>query len=425
MIGIVLAAGEGTRMRPLTKTRPKVLLPVADRRLIDFSIEAMKRIGVEHLVVVVEYLAEKVERYVKDRWGDSFELEFVRQGKPLGTAHAVYVAWREIEPDETVIITNGDLVFDSELLERAVREHEGVASMVLVEVEDPSEFGVARLQDGYVVELVEKPKPEEAPSNLVNAGVYVAEPEFERFLERVKPSPRGEFEITDALLDAATKEGVPGISYDGFWSDVGRPWDLLDANAWALRNAMSRPEVEGVIEENVELRGPVWVAEDAILRSGAVVEGPAYIGPGCEIGPNCYIRPATTLVRDVRIGQAVEIKNSIIMEGTNVSHLSYVGDSVIGAKCNLGAGTIIANLRHDERNVKVVVKGELEDTGRRKFGAVLGDGVKTGINTSILPGRKLGPYSATAPSTVVRKNVPEGKMLVQGDQILVDWEGRG
>ncbi len=424
MIGIVLAAGEGTRMRPLTRTRPKVLLPVADRRLIDFSIEALVRAGVERLVVVTEYKAGAVEEYVEDRWGGEVELSFVRQGKPLGTAHAVYVAWREIEPDEPVVVANGDLVFDPKLVERTVKEHEGVASMALVEVDDPSEFGVVELEDGYVRSLVEKPDPEEAPSNLANAGVYVLEPEFERYLEDVKLSPRGEFEITDALLTAAREEEVKGVPQDVYWSDVGRPWDLLDANEWALRNVMDRPEVEGIVEEGVELRGPVWVAEGAVLKPGTVVEGPAYIGPGCELGPNCYIRPATTLVGNVRVGQAVEIKNSIIMEDTNVSHLSYVGDSVIGAECNLGAGTVIANLRHDERNVKVVVKGELEDTGRRKFGAVIGDGVKTGVNTSILPGRKLGPYSATAPSTVVRKNVPEGKMLIE-DGVLVDWDGRG
>jgi bifunctional UDP-N-acetylglucosamine pyrophosphorylase/glucosamine-1-phosphate N-acetyltransferase len=423
MIGVVLAAGEGTRMRPLTRTRPKVLLPVADRRLIDFSIEALVSVGVERLVVVTEYRAEEVERYVEDRWGGEVELSFVRQGEPLGTAHAVYVAWREVDPDESVLVTNGDLVFDPALVERTVEEHEGIASMALVEVDDPSEFGVVRLEDGYVRELVEKPDPGEAPSNLANAGVYVLEPEFGRYLEEVRLSPRGEFELTDALLAAAREEGVKGVPQDVYWLDVGRPWDLLDANEWALRNVMGRPEVEGVVEEGVELRGPVWVAEGAVLRPGTVVEGPAYIGPGCELGPNCYVRPATTLVGNVRVGQAVEIKNSIVMEGTNVSHLSYVGDSVIGAECNLGAGTVIANLRHDERNVRVVVKGELEDTGRRKFGAVLGDGVKTGINTSILPGRKLGPYAATAPGAVVRRNVPEGKMLV--DDVLVDWDGRG
>ncbi|MEO2241060.1 MAG: bifunctional sugar-1-phosphate nucleotidylyltransferase/acetyltransferase, partial [Euryarchaeota archaeon] len=378
-------------MRPLTRTRPKVLLPVADRRLVDFSIEALVRVGVERLVVVTEYRAEEVERYVEDRWGEEVELSFVRQGEPLGTAHAVYVAWREVDPDEPVLVTNGDLVFDPALVERTVKEHEGVASMALVEVDDPSEFGVVRLEDGYVRELVEKPDPGEAPSNLANAGVYVLEPEFRRYLEEVRLSPRGEFELTDALLAAAREEEVRGVPQDVYWLDVGRPWDLLDANEWALRNVMGRPEVEGVVEEGVELRGPVWVAEGAVLKPGTVVEGPAYIGPGCELGPNCYVRPATTLVRDVRVGQAVEIKNSIVMEGTNVSHLSYVGDSVIGAECNLGAGTVIANLRHDERNVRVIVKGELEDTGRRKFGAVLGDGVKTGINTSILPGRKLGP----------------------------------
>ncbi len=424
MIGIVLAAGEGTRMRPLTYTRPKVLLPVADRRLVDFSVAALLEAGVNELVVVTEYFAEKVERYLESRYGDDVNITFVRQGEPLGTAHAVYVAWTEVEPDDTVIVANGDMVYESRMVLEAVKEHSTVATMALVEVDDPSEFGVVSIdEDGFVSDLVEKPAPDEAPSNLANAGVYVLEPEFGEYLEEVKPSPRGEFEITDALLDAAEDKELRGVAYDGYWSDVGRPWDLLDANAWVLENEMPRPYVEGVVSENAVIEGPVWIEEGAEVGPGVVIKGPTYVGPGCEIGPNCYVRPATTFMADVRIGQAVEVKNSMIMEGTNVSHLSYVGDSVIGAGCNLGAGTVIANLRHDEKSVKVVVKGELEDTGRRKFGAVIADGVKTGINTSILPGRKLGPNSATAPGTVVRKNVPAGKMLVSGDQVFVDRRG--
>ncbi len=424
MIGIVLAAGEGTRMRPLTYTRPKVLLPVADRRLVDFSVAALLEAGVDELVVVTEYFAEKVERYLESRYGDDVNITFVRQGEPLGTAHAVYVAWTEVEPDDTVIVANGDMVYESRMVLEAVKEHSTVATMALVEVDDPSEFGVVSIdEDGFVSDLVEKPAPDEAPSNLANAGVYVLEPEFGEYLEEVKPSPRGEFEITDALLDAAEDKELRGVAYDGYWSDVGRPWDLLDANAWVLENEMPRPYVEGVVSENAVIEGPVWIEEGAEVGPGVVIKGPTYVGPGCEIGPNCYVRPATTFMADVRIGQAVEVKNSVIMEGTNVSHLSYVGDSVIGAGCNLGAGTVIANLRHDEKSVKVVVKGELEDTGRRKFGAVIADGVKTGINTSILPGRKLGPNSATAPGTVVRKNVPAGKMLVSGDQVFVDRRG--
>jgi bifunctional UDP-N-acetylglucosamine pyrophosphorylase/glucosamine-1-phosphate N-acetyltransferase len=130
----------------------------------------------------------------------------------------------------------------------------------------------------------------------------------------------------------------------------------------------------------------VVVEEGALVRSGSYIEGPVHIAKGCDIGPNCYIRPSTCLGEGVRVGSAVEVKNSIIMKGTHVPHHNYVGDSIIGERCNLGAGTKVANLRFDDRPVKVTAKGQLMGTGRRKLGVIMGDDVRTGINTMIEPG---------------------------------------
>ena len=135
------------------------------------------------------------------------------------------------------------------------------------------------------------------------------------------------------------------------------------------------------------------------------IEGPAMFGKDSVIGPNCYIRSATTVGSKCKVGNAVEIKNCIIMDGTNVGHLSYIGDSVLGANSNLGAGTITANLRHDNGNVKTIVKGELIDSGRRKFGTIIADGVHTGINTSIYPGRKFWPNTSCLPGEIIKKDV--------------------
>ena len=136
-----------------------------------------------------------------------------------------------------------------------------------------------------------------------------------------------------------------------------------------------------------------------------VIEGDVIIGADCKIGPNCYLRGATTIGDRCHVGQAVEIKNSILMDGTNVGHLSYVGDSILGRKVNFGAGTLTSNLRHDGRNHRTLVAGELVDTGRRKFGAVVGDGVHTGIHTSIYPGRKLAAGTTTRPGDIVRTDL--------------------
>ena len=155
-----------------------------------------------------------------------------------------------------------------------------------------------------------------------------------------------------------------------YWMDVGRPWDLLKANEVLMSRI--KGSVKGTVEPGATLKGEVVVEEGATVRSGSYIDGPVYISQGCDIGPNCYIRPSTSLGMGVKVGASVEVKNSIIMAKTHVPHHNYVGDSVIGERCNLGAGTKIANLRFDNMPVKVTVSGEVIDTGLRKLGVIMG-----------------------------------------------------
>lgn len=138
------------------------------------------------------------------------------------------------------------------------------------------------------------------------------------------------------------------------------------------------------------------------------LEGPALIMSGADIGPNCYIRPFTTIGRNSRIGNACEVKNSIVMDDSRVPHLSYIGDSIIGERCNLGAGTIVANLRLDEQPIKMMVKDSLVNTGKRKLGVIMGDDVETGVNCSLMPGVKIGSRARIGPGVVVYRDVPAG-----------------
>lgn len=187
--------------------------------------------------------------------------------------------------------------------------------------------------------------------------------------------------------------------------DVGRPWDLLTANEMLLADMKKEIEKGATIEPYAVLKGNVHIGRGTLVRSGSYIEGPVYIGENCAIGPNCYIRPGTMIMNNVHIGNATEIKNSIIMSGTNVGHLSYVGDSIIGEKCNFGAGTNVANLRVDNDEVKIMVKDQLMKSGRRKFGCIMGDDVKTGINVSIMPGRSIYPGARIDAGSVVRNTI--------------------
>ena len=168
------------------------------------------------------------------------------------------------------------------------------------------------------------------------------------------------------------------------WIEIGRPWDILEVNALLMKDLKSKND--GEVEDGVTLKGNVSIGKGTKVRSGAYIEGPVIIGKDCDIGPNCYIRPRTCLGDRVRVGNAVEVKNSTIMNDTKVGHLSYLGDSVVGQRCNFGAGTIASNLRHDKGNVWSYIKGKAVDSGRRKLGVIMGNDVKTGIHTSIYPG---------------------------------------
>lgn len=187
---------------------------------------------------------------------------------------------------------------------------------------------------------------------------------------------------------------------------IRHPWDLLRANELFV-SALTGNSVHGDIHPSAVIEGTIHLGTGTRILPGVFIEGNVVIGDNCKIGPNCYIRGNTSIGDKCHIGQSVEIKNCLILSNTNVGHLSYIGDSVLGEKVNLGAGTTTSNLRHDGKNHRSTVKGELVDTGRRKFGAIIGDGVHTGINTSIYPGRKLWPKTTTRPGDVVQRDVME------------------
>jgi len=185
---------------------------------------------------------------------------------------------------------------------------------------------------------------------------------------------------------------------------ISFPWDLLRINEHLI-GQLAESEIEGDISPNANIEGRVRIGPGTRILPGVFIEGNAVIGADCKIGPNCYIRGATAIGDGCHIGQAVEVKNSILMNGVGMGHLSYCGDSILGENVNFGAGTITANLRHDKSNHRSWVKGALVDTGRRKFGTVVGDNVHTGIHTSIYPGRKLWPGTSTRPGEIVSQDV--------------------
>lgn len=395
MKAVVMAAGEGTRMGPLTKTRPKPLLPVAGTTLLENVMDQCVDV-VDGFVLVVGYEAEMVREHVGDTY-EGLPVEYAVQEEQLGTAHAVEQA--EPSVDDRFLLLNADVVVDDSLV-RALAESERYA-MAVRDVPDPSNYGVVSLDGDRVTGIVEKPA--EPPSSLANLGAYAFGADVFDYVAATEQSERGEYEITESI-ERALDDGVSitAVEYAGDWLDVGRPWELLEANEHLLADLDGH--VEGVVEDGATLNGPVTVENGARVRDGAYIDGPVVVQAGADVGPNCYVRGSSVIGEDARVGNAVEVKNSILMADTAVGHLSYVGDSILGVAVNFGASTTVANLRHDDENVKMQVKGEMVDTGRRKLGVVVGDETKTGINTSLNAGVRLDPESRTTLGEVVTRD---------------------
>lgn len=391
MQAVILAAGKGTRFKPLSLIRPKPLFSVMGESILEHNLKELKGL-VDEAIIVVGYKSDLIKEKIKEEFG-GIKIKYVLQKDLNGTGGGVKLAYPFLQ--DKFLVLNSDDFYSREDIKRALKKF---PCLLVKEHENPSNFGVVLEKEGLVKELVEKPV--NPVSNLVNAGLYFLP---KSILEaQTEKSERGEYEFTDFIKNFIKENGLYVAKAEA-WFPASYPWDVFDALEYLFQSRKAKNK--GKKEKNVVIKGKVIIGPGTLVKSGSYIEGPVYIGKNCVIGPNCHLRPMATIGDNCNIGQAVEIKNSIIGENTNISHLSYVGDSIIGSDCNLGAGTITANLRHDNDTVKTMVKGQMVDTKRKKLGTIMGDGVKTGIGTFIYPGRKIWPNKTTLPGEKVDKDI--------------------
>ncbi len=275
MKAVLLAAGEGVRLQPITATRPKHLIKLGGKPILQFCLEAVKNAGINEAVIVTHYMGDAIRQYFGDGEKFGLSISYVEQEAVLGTGNAAAAAEPYVDGD--FVLVYGDLLFGIDAVKDTLRLFEsGKTSAVVgvVPVDNPENYGIIELDEKKRVKgIVEKPAAAKAPSNLANAGVYVFSPEVFNKIRQTKASIRGEWELTDAFTLLA-KEGktvlAAELSKDD-WFDVGRPWDLLDANNWALKRMDHK--VLGTVEQGAHLIGQVTVAESARVRSGAYIEG--------------------------------------------------------------------------------------------------------------------------------------------------------
>jgi len=387
-------------MRPLTYTRPKVMLPLANRPILEHLLVEANKAGIREFIFVVGYRDEQVRGYFGsgDRWGVS--IDYATQRKQLGTADAVKTV--EGLVDGNFLVMNGDIVVNQKDISSLISK--GGSTLSVLEVEDTEGLGMVEVKGDEVVHIYEK--TESPPSHMANAGLYLFTPDIFDAVSPISKSLRGEYEITDAL-QLMIEEGHH-ICYQkiSYWLDLSYPWDSLRANESLL--AGIEAQNQGELEKNVVVKGRVSIGKNTVVRLGSYIVGPVIIGQDCDIGPNCYIRPSTSIGDNCHIGSAVEIKNSIIMKGSKIPHHNYVGDSVIGEGCNFGAGTKIANLRLDKKDITAAGV----DTKMRKLGAIIGDRVETGINVSINVGSIIGNNTHIGPGAVVSGVILPGSRVL-------------
>lgn len=393
MKAVILAAGKSTRTYPLTVSSPKALLRVANRSIIEHTLAQLQGF-VDEAVIVTGYHAEQVRKQLGGSFG-RVKITYVSQKEQLGTGNALLAAAGKVKGK--FILLMGDDLYAREDIAKCMKAGYCILAK---EVPDTSSFGSVLAKGNALAGIKEKEKG--AKAGLANTGLYVVDERIFAVAGKLKKSSRGEYELTDAILEFAKLEKVSVVRASS-WMPITYPWSLLEANERLLEKIGG--DVYATVEKNAVIKGNVIVGKNSLIRSGVYIEGPAIIGENCDIGPNCYIRPFTSIGNNCRIGNGVEVKNSIIMDRSHIGHLSYIGDSVIGKDVNFGAGTMIANLRHDDADIKSMVNGKLISSNRRKLGAIIGDSAKLGIHTSIYPGRKIWPGQTTRPGEIVKDDI--------------------
>ncbi len=326
MKGLILSGGKGTRLRPLTFTQAKQLVPVANKPVLFYGIEALQEAGIKDIGIVVGETKDEIKEAAGDgsRWG--LRITYIEQEAPLGLAHAVKIS-KDFLGDEPFVMYLGDNILKSGIksLVEEFKEKKLNSLILLTEVPDPRLFGVAELKNGKVVRLVEKPK--KPMSNLALVGVYMFDFHVFEAINAIKPSWRNELEITDAIQYLVDKgyEVHPHL-VSGWWKDTGKIEDILEANRLILESIAGK--IQGKVDDTSKINGPVIIEEGAVVQN-SIIRGPAIIGAETEI-INSYIGPSTAIQERCKIIQT-EIEHSIVLEGSEIRDVgSRIDESLIG-----------------------------------------------------------------------------------------------
>jgi len=398
---IFAAQAKKEQFQPLSENRPPILFQVAGKTLVEWNYEVGKNFGVKKVILLIDKAQNQLfhralGQYQEvsappDEIGPFTLLDY--DSKIGLTKELVNVILNNI-PKESIWL-DGNVVFSSDFFKMFLEKAEGHGKYALIEKDGENKkcLGIGFFDEKFL--------------ELGSIGAKSVDDIFTSISEKVRSATQY------LTFNKETME---------FWQ-INYLWNLLDANQ-ILINYIEELN-QGIVEKGATIIGKVTIGKGTRIRAGSYLEGPVAIGLDCDIGPNCYLRSGVSLGNKVRIGNACEIKNTIIYQGTHVAHLSYVGDSIIGEDCNFGAGTMTGNLRLDDQTIKAQVNEEIISTGRRKLGVIIGDNVKTAINTYFMPGIIVGNNSAIGTGVIVQRNIESGKFIYLDQKTEIrDWKAK-
>jgi len=387
---VILAAGEGQRLRPFTLTKPKVMLSIADKPILQYVVESLAQNGIRHIVIVVGYRREQVFDYMGAGEQFGVEIVYITQEKQLGTAHALSQV-KDVVEDEFLVLP-GDNLIEADTIAQFVAMKPN--AVLVKKVDDTARYGVVLTEKGVVKDIVEKPK--EAKGNIVNTGIYAFSREIFDFVG-------AELDIPDVLNGMlAQGHAISAQETDGIWLDVVYPWDILNLNDAILHRIPA--SLGGTIEAGASVKGLVSVGKDTVIRSNSYIVGPVVIGEDCDIGPNVHLLPSTSIGDNVVISPFSEIKNSVIGDDVSIGPGSIIQDSVIDDGCVMkGHFTACSG----EAEVKVNGEYHLVNVG-----AMLGVGCKLGSSVVAQAGAIIGNYSQIQALKLISGKLPDRSFMV-------------
>ncbi|TGC10577.1 bifunctional sugar-1-phosphate nucleotidylyltransferase/acetyltransferase [Methanolobus halotolerans] len=405
MKAIVLAAGEGRRCRPLTLTRSKVMLPVANKPILEHVINALAKNDVKDIILIVGYEKERIMDYFEDGIDFGVKIHYIEQKAQIGTAHAILQARKEISTDDQAfLVVNGDNIIEPETISDLIKGANGDATILACKKENVTGYGVIVAEGQRVKKIVEK--PQSMVSHLINTGIYLFKPQIFDLIERTPLSTFGEYAITDTL-QIMIDEGMEVMMTNTYsdWLDAAFSWDLLKANPIVL-GEFETDIKDGTVEEGAIIKGSVSIGKNTTVRSGCYIVGPVMIGDNCDIGPNTVILPSTSVGNNVSIASFTSIQNSIIMNDARISTHSTISNSIIGSNTSVESHFIT----EEKEKMMIDIEGGLYFAD--KLGTIIGDDTEIGSNVLVKAGMMISPNCRVNSGKIISEALPVNSIVI-------------